>query len=89
MIGVTLFRTKFKVRILYKSGNVQDVWMVKFKHTCESDRITSLEYETVSQKTCPLFLGLDNIEAAWQVNARINLFRAIGQILRIRRNYEH
>jgi len=83
MIGITLFRTKFKVRILYKSGNVQDVWMVKFNIKSESDRVTSLEYKTVSQKTCPLFLGLDNIEAAWQVHGRINLFRAIGQILRI------
>ena len=78
MVIPTLFRTKFKVRVLYKSGNSHEFWCTKFKvHNGQ------WEWVTVTQSNTPILLGVDDIEAVYQVKARLNVFTAIGQLLRI------
>ena len=56
-------KTKTKVRIVYKSGYVQDI-------TCESFEVkwvggTLTEVNWVDAKPDPLFVGVNNIESVW------------------------
>ena len=78
MVIPTLFRTKFRIRILYKSGNSHEFWCTKFNISNGT-----WEWHAVTQSNYPIQLGVDEIEAVWQTGGRLNVFRAIGQILRI------
>lgn len=78
MVGVTLFRTKFRVRILYKSGNSHEFWCTEFNKNGHQ-----WSWHSVTQGNQPILIGVDDIEAVYQTAGRINIFRAIGQILRI------
>lgn len=78
MLGLTIFRSKVRIKVLYKSGNSHEAWFTTFT----KDRNT-WSWETVTQSNSPVIMGVDDIEAVWQVNARINVFTAIGQVLKI------
>lgn len=69
---ITLFRTKFKIRILYKSGNSQEFWVTQFTihngtYTCRS-----------IGKVHPLDMAAEYIEAVYQIDQRTNWLRYIG-----------
>jgi len=80
MIIPTIFKTKMRIRILYKSGNVQEFWCYSFEFQNGVYR-----WNAVSQINKPLVLGADDIVAIWQTGGRLNIFTAIGQILRIKK----
>jgi len=70
MINLTFGRSKFQVRILYKSGNEFSGWFVKFKITPGEQVL----WETVDNNARPLIIGIDDIEAVFQTDARVNIF---------------
>ena len=76
MVGVTLFRTKFKVRVLYKSGNQQEFWCTEFN--VKNGHWT---WNAVTQTNNPIMLGVDDVEAVWQVGGRLNIFTALKQLI--------
>lgn len=55
----------FKLKVQYKSGTV---------HTFETYSFTisggTWTWDSVSQENKPLLLGIDNVEAVWQVGVR-------------------
>lgn len=55
----------FKLKVQYKSGTVHTFETYSFS----IDRGT-WSWDSVSQYNKPLLLGIDNIEAVWQVGAR-------------------
>ncbi len=76
MIAPTLFRTKFKVRILYKSGNSHEFWTTHF-----SVKNGDWKWNAVTQTNNPILLGVDEIEAVYQVGGRLNVFTWIWQVI--------
>lgn len=75
---ITLFGTKFKIRILYKSGSSEEFWVKKF--TVNQDG--SMKWITYNTIKMPLSIATDitDIEAVWQVAVRINIFTYILNI---------
>ena len=71
---LTLGRSKFKIRILYKSGNSHSQWYVKFSTNQE---ISEAAWQTVDQNIKPIVMKVDNVEAIYQEDYRINLFHFI------------
>lgn len=74
---LTLFKTKFKVRILYKSGNSHEFWATEFNFSK-----AEASWKQANPAKRPVMLGVDNIEAVWQVEARVNVFTAFGMACR-------
>jgi hypothetical protein len=70
MFKLTLGKTKYQIRILYKSGQDQLVWAYNFHCNSNSQAIEDVTYTTVYPTSMPIFLGLDDIEAVWQVDYR-------------------
>lgn len=66
---VTLGETRFLVRILYKSGNSQEVWLKSFTTTNASDgAIRSMEWKEYGTTAIPISIGaVENIEAVFQL----------------------
>lgn len=60
-------KTKFKVRINYKSGHSVDFWVYKF--TCNRDG--SIEWTSIDPRFRPVDMGVEHIESIWQVDAII------------------
>lgn len=58
-------RTKYKVRINYKSGHSEEFWVYRFT----VNKNGSIEWETVNPKIRPIDMGVDKIESIWQVDA--------------------
>lgn len=71
---LTLFKTKFKVRILYKSGNSHEFWVTEFNLSK-----AQASWKSAHPVKRPLLLGLEEVEAVWQVDARVNVFTAFSQ----------
>lgn len=80
MIVPTLFRTKFKIRILYKSGNSHEFWCTTFKRENTGSGVT-YSWQTVTQTNAPILIGVDEIEAVYQVGGRLNIFTLIWQVI--------
>ncbi len=76
MIVPTLFRTKFKIRILYKSGNSHEFWVTTFD--IKNGKWT---WSSVTQTNNPLIIGVDDVEAVYQVGGRLNVFTWIWQVI--------
>jgi hypothetical protein len=77
---LTLFKTKFKVRILYKSGNSHEVWMTKLNYN-KSGIETKITWEAAYRSHGPVLFAPnlnDDIEAIWQVGMRLNVFTALS-----------
>ncbi len=53
------------VRIQYKSGIVVDVKCTSFTVKFRDGEISSIEWTNLSP--VPLYIGVDNIEAVWEV----------------------
>jgi hypothetical protein len=70
---ITLFKSKIKIRILYKSGNSHEVWVTRF--VIENG---TWSWTSADSNLRPIFLGVDEIEAVFQVDVRVNWLRAIG-----------
>lgn len=58
---------EFLIRILYKSGNSQELWVTEFSVTKASGMY---EWKLANDKQKVLLLGADDIEAVFQVDAR-------------------
>ena len=71
---LTLGRSKFKIRIMYKNGNCHSQWFTKFK---TNQDLISAEWNTADQNIKPLVMGIEAVEAVWQVDYRVNLFYVI------------
>lgn len=68
---LTLGSSKFKIRFLYKSGNSHSQWFTSF--TTVQD-LTRAEWTTAHPNIKPIVMGLDDLEAVWQEDYRVNLF---------------
>jgi hypothetical protein len=71
---ITLGRSKFKMRILYKSGNSHSQWYTKFN---TNQDLTSAEWLTADQNIKPVVMGISEVEAIYQEDYRVNLFTVI------------
>lgn len=76
MILPTIFRTKFKIRIAYKSGNVHEFWCTKFNM-----KNGKWEWVSVSQVNQPLLISINDVESVWQIGGRLNIFVGLWQLL--------
>jgi len=81
---LTFGRSKMKIRVLYKSGNSHSQWFVKF--VTQQD-LSQAEWLQAEQNIRPIKLGIDNVEAIWQEDYRINLFyflwvNTVGHLLK-------
>lgn len=77
---LTLFKTKYKVRVCYKSGSYVDQWYTAF--TLNSPH-AARKAEWVSAGTSrPIFMNLDEVESIWQVSCRINVFTYMKLLLK-------
>jgi hypothetical protein len=65
------------MRILYKSGNSHEQWFTKFRINTRIDGGKEYSWETLDQNIHPLVMGVDEIEACWQVDYRVNLFHVL------------
>lgn len=57
-------KPKFLIRVLYKSGNHMDFWVHSF-----SIKGSNYSWETVAGEAKPVLLGVDNVEAVYQLKA--------------------
>lgn len=69
MLGITLLKTKFKIKILYRSGNSQSFWVYDY-HIHDGKH----EWTPSSDSGRPIIIGVNDIEAVYQVAARMNIF---------------
>jgi hypothetical protein len=71
------FQEQHLVRILYKSGNSQEFWVTDF--SIKNGYAGSLTYSWTTAGTClanyprPVSMGIDHIEAVWQLRTRKRL----------------
>ena len=65
---ITLSKSQFKMRILYKSGNSQEFWCTKFTY---NDGTYNWKH---SGDVNPIILGADSIEAVYQMKTKANIF---------------
>lgn len=65
-------RSRIKVRVLYKSGNSHECWMIYFK---ESDDRYS--WETYGSNIRPINIGANEIEAIWRIEAKLSIWRIL------------
>jgi len=80
---ITLFSTKYKVRILYKSGNSHEMWVKSLDITMKDSSLkgatlTGAKWEIVNNTTMIMFLNVDQIEAIFKTDSRVNLFKWLG-----------
>lgn len=57
---------EYLIRIIYKSGNVQEFWCKEFTITGNQ----RCEWQAVDDANKPILLGIDEIAAVWQVGMR-------------------
>ena len=76
MIIPTLFRTKFKIRVLYKSGNSHEFWATQFNIS----KAGEWTWAAVTQTNNPIKLGVDDVEAVWQTGGKLNIFTWVWQL---------
>ena len=74
MTRYTLGKTKFKVRILYKSGNEMTFWVDEFSAKCAGGKLDQISWKGSYSDCHPLHLGVDNIEAIQQMAARRSIW---------------
>ena len=73
-LKVTLGHTKFKIRIVYKSGYYHDFWVYKFDgNQGDGSGLKSVSWIPASSGNDPVFIGLNNIESVYQINYRRGL----------------
>lgn len=75
---LTLGRSKFKIRILYKSGASHSQWFTEFTATVNNDNsIHRIKWNVFDQNIQPIHMNVDNVDAIYQEDYRINLFYCI------------
>jgi hypothetical protein len=78
---ITFGKTKCKVRILYKSGNTIEMWFYEFNIDKRGSEVVSASYTPSEDFEKVLALGIDNVEAIYQIGAKVNVFTRIKQLL--------
>ena len=66
-----LFVPKYLIRINYKSGHSEEIWVLSFEidnFNIESKR--SMKWKTFSDEYYPMFVGITDIESIFQIKAR-------------------
>ncbi len=72
---LTFGLSKFKIRIMYKNGNDQSMWFREFTATLNQDNsVHAMKWHTVDQNIKPIHMHVDQIEAIYQTDYRINVF---------------
>lgn len=70
----TLGPTKYKIRILYKSGNEHTFWCRSFSVQKKRANISEIKWTTMTPANTPIEIGVNNVESIWQVGARVNVW---------------
>jgi hypothetical protein len=58
----------FQIRIIYKNGVCQDFWVTEFSVTNNGMGNRSFQWKPAFSHLKPIFMGVDEIIAVWQVN---------------------
>lgn len=69
---ITLFKSKYKVQVNYKSGIQKEFWVYEWNQSVAPRAEAS--WRTVSFSNRPMHLAVDSIESTWIVANRVNLF---------------
>lgn len=77
MFGLTLGRSKQQVRILYKSGQDHVMWVYSLSAQLSGGTITKIEYDCVSPNNVPIHIGVDSIEAVYQIKRLYSVWSVI------------
>jgi hypothetical protein len=58
-----------KIRILYKSGNSHEFWVYSYRIKRENGGSVHHAWEACDElRNSPIMLGVDEVEAVWQVD---------------------
>lgn len=80
---LTFGKSKFLIRVIYNNGVVVDNWYSEFNLKHQDAKLTSVSWTMSSKsKLRPMFLGLHNISAVYQLKERQNIFEWIGKIIK-------
>lgn len=61
----------FKVRVVYKSGYTHDFEVTAFEITKNATGgISAIHWNPIADRNKPVYIGLDEIVAVWQVGVR-------------------
>lgn len=74
-ITMTFGRSRCKIRILYRSGNVQEMWFLTFNWSRAANGDNSLEWKEYYRSEQPMKIGVDDIEAIFQIGTKVSIWR--------------
>lgn len=77
MFGLTLGKSKQLVRILYKSGQDHVMWVHSLSVQIHGGTITKINYDCVSPNNVPIHIGVDGIEAVYQIKRLYSVWHVI------------
>lgn len=69
-------RSRIKVRILYKSGNSHECWMIYFML-----KDNKYSWETYGSNIRPIDIGVGEIEAIWRIEAKLSIWRILPWVI--------
>lgn len=74
MTRYTLGKTKFKIRVTYRSGNEMTFWTNEFSANCDNGKLERISWKGAHGNCYPLHLGVDDIEAIQQMAAHKSIW---------------
>lgn len=77
MFGLTLGKSKQLVRILYKSGQDHVMWVYGLSVQLTGGTLTKIKYDCVSPNNVPIHIGVDSIEAVYQIKRLYSVWSVI------------
>jgi hypothetical protein len=81
-MSVTLFRSKFLVRIIYKNGVSVDMWFRKFHFDRNVNQEgTKVTWESTGNGSCPIVINCEEVMAIYQMKTCVNVFWYIPQMV--------
>lgn len=76
-MSITLFRTKFLTRIIYKNGASVDMWFYQFqfdRNNAVAPNGTKVTWECVGDGSSPIYVNSEEIMALYQMKMCVNVF---------------
>lgn len=77
-IGLTFFRSKMLVQIVYKSGYIDTRWYYKFSIDYRAGDLTGAEWNPADPSQT-LWMGVDEIESIRRIDVRSSIWRWFGK----------
>jgi hypothetical protein len=81
-MSITLFRSKFLVRIIYKNGASVEMWFHQFQfdrnNAVSGPNGTKVTWECVGNGSSPIVMNTEEIMAIYQMKICVNVFSYIS-----------